>query len=269
MDIFNPRIFVFFVLVATMMMPLERFFALRKTQKLARPGWRGDLLHLVLTTLITRLATAALIVAVAVLLNKLVIDTGAAKAFQRKIASQPIALQFVEAVVVYDFAGYWAHRLAHEWSWLWRFHAVHHSSVELDWLSSTRLHFIDEAIERAIKFVPIFLLGFSKETFGILALIGPFLAFLVHANVKISFGPLRWFYVSPQYHRWHHALEPRDRNFAPSLPVFDLIFGTAHCPRGQWPERYGIAEPMPDGWFAQLAHPFRPRRPAPAIAETT
>lgn len=263
--VFDPRLFVFLAVVAATMLPMERLFPLRRDQKVVRNGWRTDTLHFILSTLLTRFAAALLIVSVAALLGKFVVNPE----FQWLVARQPTALQFAEAVVIYDFAAYWAHRLAHVWPWLWRFHSVHHSSSELDWLSSTRLHFFDDAIQQAARFVPIYLLGFSSATFGFLALFGPFLAFVLHANARLSLGPLRWIYISPQYHHWHHALEPRDKNFAFSLPVFDLLFGTAHCPKGEWPTQYGVAEPMPASWLGQVAHPFRWRRPARSLSGST
>jgi sterol desaturase/sphingolipid hydroxylase (fatty acid hydroxylase superfamily) len=44
-------------------------------------------------------------------------------------------------------------------------------------------------------------------------------------------------------------------NYA-SFPVVDALFGTLHLPR-RWPERYGVDEPQPDGYLAQLRWSFR------------
>ena len=42
------------------------------------------------------------------------------------------------------------------------------------------------------------------------------------------------------------------------LPLVDWLFGTYYLPEQRWPERYGIeGNPVPDGWFRQLVHPFR------------
>lgn len=65
--------------------------------------------------------------------------------------------------------------------------------------------------------------------------------------------------ASPEFHHWHHSAEAEalDKNFAVHLPWIDRLLGTAHLP-GRWPERYGIAgDPVPEGWAAQLAWPFR------------
>ncbi|MFN0095073.1 MAG: sterol desaturase family protein, partial [Dehalococcoidia bacterium] len=60
------------------------------------------------------------------------------------VSRQPIWLQFVMLLVLMDLAGYWSHRLFHGQGILWRFHAVHHSSEEVDWLSSVRVHPVNE-----------------------------------------------------------------------------------------------------------------------------
>ncbi len=50
------------------------------------------------------------------------------------VQSQPLALQFVEVMIVADLGEYTTHRLFHAVPALWRFHAIHHSSVTLDWM---------------------------------------------------------------------------------------------------------------------------------------
>ncbi len=58
-----------------------------------------------------------------------------------------------------------------------------------------------------------------------------------------------------------------NKNFAGQLPLLDVVFGTAHLPRGSMPAAYGIPDPTPDGYLAQLAWPFEPARPAVAFSE--
>ena len=48
--------------------------------------------------------------------------------------ASPLSLQAVLILALVDFVGYWMHRWLHGRR-LWRFHAVHHSSVDLDWLA--------------------------------------------------------------------------------------------------------------------------------------
>src|SRR5262249_18406500 len=82
---------------------------------------------------------------------------------------------------------------------------------------------------------------------------------LLHSNIRIRFGPLRWLIASPDFHHWHHSNEvaAHDKNFAGQLALLDVLFGTAHMPHGQVPSQYGIDESLPPTYLSQLLHPFR------------
>jgi lathosterol oxidase len=68
----------------------------------------------------------------------------------------------LEAIVVADLFQYAVHRTFHALPFLWRFHAVHHSSTALDWLAGSRLHLVDVVVTRATTFIPLFVLGFAR-----------------------------------------------------------------------------------------------------------
>lgn len=179
--------------------------------------------------------------------------------------------QVMLVLLLGDLLGYLAHRAFHHGR-LWRVHAVHHSSRTLDWLSSTRLHPLNEAVQRALVLGPLLLVGFEP---GILAAYAPFLtlyAILLHANVSWSFGPLGGLIASPTFHRWHHSAEEEglDRNFAGLFPFIDRLFGTLHMPAGRRPQAFGLAgEEMPEGLLAQLLHPLRRNQPSRPPATVT
>jgi lathosterol oxidase len=180
--------------------------------------------------------------------------------FQDLVAAQPLALQFVEILVVADLAEYAVHRLFHRVPWLWRFHAIHHSSRALDWLAGSRLHLVDIVVTRGLSFVPLYLLGFAPPVLYAYLIFVSFHAVFIHANVRWRLRALEPFLVLPRFHHWHHATHPVDRNFAIHLPWIDRLFGTAYLPPGRWPERYGIeGDPVPEGYWRQLALPFRSR----------
>lgn len=155
-------------------------------------------------------------------------------------------------------AYYAEHRLAHRWAFLWRFHAVHHSPTQLDWLAATRLHPVEGLIGGFILRPPLIVLGFEPADFAIGAAVLGILDVMVHANVNWRLRFLDGIVVTPEYHRWHHVSAPvRDVNF--SLPVIDKLFGTYYMPGdGSRPEVYGIDQSFPaDGYLRQLAWPFR------------
>jgi sterol desaturase/sphingolipid hydroxylase (fatty acid hydroxylase superfamily) len=153
--------------------------------------------------------------------------------------------------------GYWLHRLFHTGAW-WPFHAVHHSSEELDWLSSVRVHPVNEAVNNIAPVVPLLFLGFNPTVTAGVAGFLTFYAIFLHADVDWDFGPLRSVIATPVFHRWHHSKDPAavDKNFAGLLPLWDIIFGTYYMPRDRMPCDFGVPEKVPTSYFGQLWHPF-------------
>ena len=73
--------------------------------------------------------------------------------------------------LLFDFVGYWTHRLAHEVPFMWRFHAVHHSPEHMDWVSGFRIHPFD-GIAIAPAFFFLIGAGFDAELAGIFVVLG-------------------------------------------------------------------------------------------------
>ena len=170
----------------------------------------------------------------------------------------PLWLQAVLILILGDLVGYWMHRAFHGRR-LWRFHAIHHSSVDLDWLSAVRLHPINDALMRIAGTLPVLALGFAPVAVAGIAPVLTLMAILVHANLDWDWGPLRALVVSPRFHRWHHTDEAnaRDTNFAGLLPVWDIAFGTYYMPQDRIPAQFGTATPVPAGLLGQMTFPFR------------
>ncbi|MCW5749573.1 MAG: sterol desaturase family protein [Alphaproteobacteria bacterium] len=175
-------------------------------------------------------------------------------------AAMPLWLQFLMIVLVADLTQYWQHRIFHRVPFLWRFHAVHHSVRQMDWLAGSRLHFLEVLFQRALVVAPIHLLGFAREAIDIYVIFAGIITVFIHANIGVDFGWLRYVIATPSFHHWHHAASPEahDRNFAVHLPVLDLLFGTFHLPGRRWPDAYGLEGKRPaQGLIAQHLQPFR------------
>jgi len=243
-------LFLFFLIFT----PLERFFALRKEQRIFREGWRTDVIHFLLNRFLIDGGIFVVVVFLMIFWHWAISPN-----LQAKVAAQPFLLQFFEAILIIDIIGYFYHRLAHTSPTLWRFHAVHHSPREMDWLAAARLHPLDQIFSRALMFVPLYALGFTKETFGAYLVFGAFQAIFIHSNVRFRFGFLSWIIATPEYHHWHHSndKEAKNKNFAGQFPILDWIFGTLYLPKNKMPHTYGINETMPKGYLAQLKFPFR------------
>ncbi len=265
---------------------LERYFRTRPGAAwFRRPDTLTDLAYWFFTPLVTRGVTRAG-VGVAVVLVVL-FGGGSIPEFKARIASGdfpdlgifgfgesiralPLYFQFPLGLLAGDFIGYWLHRAFHRGP-LWNFHAVHHSSPRLDWLSSVRVHPINDLTNRVLQAVPLLLLGFDPLVFAIYAPFTTLYAIGLHADVNWGFGPGRYFLASPVFHRWHHSSEQegRDKNFSGLFPVFDLLFGTFHMPPRQLPVTLGApGTAVPAGFWRQLIFPFRSKpSKAPLAAE--
>jgi sterol desaturase/sphingolipid hydroxylase (fatty acid hydroxylase superfamily) len=216
--------------------PLERLFALHREQKIFRRAWGNDLIFLFLNGLLTKLGLLAVIAATMFAALHIVPTE-----FQIWIGGLPYWVQIPLIIVLSDLGAYWTHRMFHGVPWLWRFHAIHHSSEELDWPAAVRVHPVDQILTRGVSLVPIVALGFSEWSIGVYALLYQWQSFLIHANVRFRFGPLRLLFASPEFHHWHHSndRDARDKNFAGQLPFLDALFGTLHVPRGCYQRRMG------------------------------
>jgi sterol desaturase/sphingolipid hydroxylase (fatty acid hydroxylase superfamily) len=229
---------------------------------------RVDLVYWFFTPLVTRTVTRLAIGLAFVLIARsqgLTIDELRRLATSRQTwaSSLPIAIQVPLILVLGDALAYWQHRMFHG-PRLWKFHAIHHSSRHVDWLSSVRLHPINDVVARLIQVLPLYWLGFNGVAVAAFVPVLTLYALFLHADVDWSFGPLRYVIASPVFHRWHHTSEEEglDRNFAGMFPFIDVIFGTFYMPRGRAPERFGLVrDDVPDGLLAQLWYPFR-RRPS-------
>ena len=238
---------------------VEGAFPAVRRRWLTRRDLSTDLLYWFFTPLVTKTLTRTVLLVTLLPLaaavgRKLSSDTHGFGPLSR----QPLWLQALEVLVLGDLIGYWTHRLLHTGRW-WPIHAVHHSSVDLDWLSSARVHPVNDVVTKLVSAVPFVLAGYSPF---VLAGYVPFLtlyAILLHANVNWTFGPLRFVVASPVFHRWHHAraLEALDKNFAGLFPMWDAVFGTLYLPLGKRPTEFGTDEPVPTRFFKQLIYPWR------------
>jgi sterol desaturase/sphingolipid hydroxylase (fatty acid hydroxylase superfamily) len=180
-------------------------------------------------------------------------------------AGLPFWAQCVIYVICTDVILYWTHRIFHV-DRLWRYHAIHHSSEHLDWLSAFRFHPVNTIFHSVLADAVMLLAGIPPSVLVFLAPFNLFMSGFVHADVDWDLGPFRYVIASPVFHRWHHTDVARggEKNFAPTFPVIDMIFGTFYMPKGVMPDNFGVDDPhFPKGFEDQLLYPFKtPQQPA-------
>jgi sterol desaturase/sphingolipid hydroxylase (fatty acid hydroxylase superfamily) len=239
---------------AFIFIPIELFLPKRLDQSKFHAEWRTDLVYFVISHLLIQV-TGVLVQLPAVALFSGVGLSG----FQEWVQGIWFVPQLFLALLVSDLFQYSGHFMFHKIPFLWRFHAVHHSTKDLDWLAGSRTHFIDMITVRAISFLPLYICGFSPAVFNTYIVIVAIQAVLAHANTRINFGFLKYVFVTPQYHHWHHSDDPKayDKNFAIHFPFIDMIFGTYYPMKDTWPEGTGLGNAkFPKGFVKQFVFPF-------------
>jgi sterol desaturase/sphingolipid hydroxylase (fatty acid hydroxylase superfamily) len=271
---FFVPVIIGFLILSGLFAVIERFWPSIRGQRRLRHGWRTDLAWFAWQPTFGKLFSAVIvfvsIMSVGALLMSPIPREELSGVAPREtwVTGLPVVLQLGLVLLLGDFLGYWQHRAFHTVGTLWRFHSIHHSSTNLDWLSSVRVHPINDVAGNVVVALPLLFLGFSPVAFAAYI---PFLtlyAVMLHANVSWTFGPLRHVIASPTYHRWHHTSEKEglNKNFAGLFPWIDRLFGTLYLPKGVQPDRFGVAgETIPDGFFGQMKYPFKraPKAEAP------
>lgn len=171
----------------------------------------------------------------------------------------PLWLQASMVFMLSDILLYWTHRFFHTPT-MWRWHAIHHSPKIVDWLTSYRFHPVNVWLSFTLVNVVMLLLGFSPASIAVMSGFNMAFSFMVHANLNWTFGPFRYVIASPVFHRWHHTTQKEglDKNFAPTFPLLDIMFGTFYMPEGKLPETFGInGTEMPESFLRQLVWPFK------------
>lgn len=162
--------------------------------------------------------------------------------FNESVVAQ-ITILFMLAIVsmyVGDFFYYWFHRFQHTSKYLWGFHRIHHSIVDLNALNCNH-HFSEEIFRIPFVALPLsLLLNVSPgQTPVYVAVLLSMHGFFLHSSTRLGLGPLRYLLADNHFHRIHHSIQDghHNKNFAAVLPVWDIMFGTALMPsrNSMWP----------------------------------
>jgi sterol desaturase/sphingolipid hydroxylase (fatty acid hydroxylase superfamily) len=154
-------------------------------------------------------------------------------------------LTYIIAFVALDFAGYWGHRIAHEYNFFWNSHIIHHSSEEFNLACALR-----QSISIFVKLFTIFLLpaallGVPAQVVAVVAPLHLFAQFWYHTQHIGRMGWLEYIIVTPSHHRVHHAINKEyiDKNYGQIFIFWDKLFGTYQEELKNVQPVYGITRP--------------------------
>jgi sterol desaturase/sphingolipid hydroxylase (fatty acid hydroxylase superfamily) len=245
------------LLMTLIFSPFEVLWPAYPKQGVFRPEWLLDVVYFLSTHLPIRI-TSFLVLLPATQLTSVLGNAG----LQAATGSLPWLVQFFLAVLVADLAEYAIHRALHEVPFLWRFHAIHHSSKALDWIAGSRAHIVDDLVIRGLMLIPM-MFAFSQGIIVAYLLFVTIHATWEHTNFRPTVKWLEPYVIFPRFHHWHHTSQKEaiDKNFAIHFPWIDKLFGTYYYPEDKWPDTYGLAnEPIPAGFWGQTWYPFTRRK---------
>ena len=176
----------------------------------------------------------------------------------------PMWLQLLVFFIILDFVQWFTHTLLHKYSFLWKFHKVHHSVKEMGFAAHLRYHWMENIFYKPLKtFAVMILFGFEPEQAYIVHFIAITIGHFNHANIKITWGPLKYIINNPVMHLHHHAYDvPEGRygvNFGISLSLWDYIFKTNYIPEDSGTIDLGFpgVDKFPKNFIDQNTYGFR------------
>ncbi|HEX2572215.1 MAG TPA: sterol desaturase family protein [Polyangia bacterium] len=256
--LWNTKGYFFWLLAASLLcFVLERLWPWRRTQKALRPQFGQDLFWLVFNGHYAGILVAHLG-------DALLRRVGLAGLGSRPglLAQAPLWAQFAGLLVAKDFVEWCIHRLLHRVPLLWKFHQLHHSIREIDWIGNFRFHWMEIVVYKGLSYLPLLLLGVNGQVILWIAVVSTLIGHLNHANLRIDWGPLRYLLNSARLHVWHHDVElhhPYGQNFAIVFSTWDWLFGTIYYPADvEQPARLGFEgdEQFPRGLLRRLIYPL-------------
>ena len=233
----------------------------RRTLRESKPlRWTHNLALTVLNSVLVRAALPVAAIGVAAL--------GAERGmglFNLFHVAHPLAILL--SVLALDLAIYLQHLMFHAVPLFWRLHRMHHADLDFDVTTGARFHPIEIILSMLIKFAVILALGPPALAVLIFEILLNASSMFNHGNVRIPAAidrVLRWAVVTPDMHRVHHSINPRETNsnFGFSLPWWDHLFGSyrAEPQAGHEAMTIGIAQfrsPRELRLDRMLLQPFR------------
>jgi sterol desaturase/sphingolipid hydroxylase (fatty acid hydroxylase superfamily) len=241
---------------------LEGVWPRNAQQAFFRRGLVSDLVYVAFNSHALGMIMAALTAGLIARWDELLTAGGVRPLFYLGLmGAQPFWIQFAVLLAVFDFLQWCIHNLLHRVNWLWEFHKVHHSIVDMDWVGDWRFHWGEILVYRGLLYVPAAFFGFRGDVMFWVGVANTLAGHFAHANLNWRIGPLRYFVNSPEMHIWHHNHPeegPVNRNFGITLSVWDWMLGTAYLPDHD-PKRLGFEgieaypKQLPGQWVAPFA----------------
>lgn len=250
-------------LISLVVWGLEIVFPWRKNQKVFRKDFWLDGFYMYFNFFVFSIVVSGFYKILGLLFNDVGITIKSIMLFD--VTQLPSWVQLLIFFVLLDFVQWFTHVLLHKYEFLWRFHQVHHSVKEMGFAAHLRYHWMENIFYKPLKTIAVMLLGgFEPEQAFIVHFIAIAIGHLNHANIKITWGALKYVFNNSVMHLYHHAqVLPHSRrhgvNFGISLSIWDYIFKTNYIPENSGTIVLGWLgdEEFPKSFFGQLLVGFK------------
>jgi len=266
-DEWLPRWHTLFIIAS--MIVLERLYAYRYAVS-QRPVLRRDIVSTLVNVYVSAAVTGMLLLPV--LAPSVEFLFGREKIFSSPEELGPLWVQIPVILLAVSFFRYWMHRWQHSNAFLWKLHSYHHSVTDLKASNTYVSHPIDWVLRNAVVFVVFGLVGFDPQAMLLAVPASAISGIFSHCGADVRGGLLNYVFVTPEVHRWHHALKVPEGhkhsvNYGVEFSFWDMLFGTFHLPQKdgmvEQPERIGHPGGLADepNYIRLLLAPFGLYRP--------
>lgn len=253
------------ILISLLVWALEIRFPWRREQPILRKDFWLDALHMFFNFFLFALAIAGVYKVLGTLLAELGISARSLAVLD--LSHWPMGLQLLVFFLLLDFLQWATHVLLHRIPALWEFHKVHHSVKEMGFAAHMRFHWMENILYKPLKTLGVMLLGgFEPEQAYIVHFAAIAIGHFNHANIKLTYGPLKYILNNPVMHLYHHAYTLPEGthgvNYGISLSLWDYIFKTDHIPEssGKVPLGFPGDSEIPNSFLGQQTHGFGKRK---------
>jgi sterol desaturase/sphingolipid hydroxylase (fatty acid hydroxylase superfamily) len=251
------------ILISLFVWGLEIMFPWRKNQSKFRKDFWLDVFYMFFNFFIFTIFISGFYKVIELFLSKVGLTS---KSFIIiEIYNLPMWSQLLIFFVILDFLQWFTHILLHRIPALWRFHKVHHSVKEMGFAAHLRYHWMENILYKPLKVMGVMLIGgFEPQQAFIVHFAAIAIGHLNHANIKLSYGPIKYIFNNPIMHLYHHAYNLPNKygvNFGISLSLWDYIFKTYYIPEDSGTIELGYSDDdkMPKGFWGQLVYGFKKR----------
>ena len=225
---------------------LELAFPWRKEQKAIRKDFWLDAFYMFFNFYIFNLVIFFAFSTVTNMALNDLFGTSLEKLTLLDLSALPNWAQLLIFFIATDWIQWFTHVLLHRYEFLWRFHKVHHSVEEMGFAAHLRYHWMENVVYTPMKYIMVMLIGgFTPDQAFIVFYVAIAIGHLNHANVHITWGPLKYIFNNPVMHLWHHVYTLPDGrkhglNYGISLSLWDYLFRTASIPKDDAHIRLGF-----------------------------